>query len=111
MGLDQYAFSRDGNDDDGKVEIMYWRKHANLEGWMANLYHARGGKGDFNCVNLQLFRKDIERLEREYLDLDTAEGFFWGQSYPEHNSDTLSFISLAYEAIDSGRQVIYTSWW
>ena len=48
MGLDQYAFARK-NGEDENIEIMYWRKHANLEGWMAELYASRGGKG---CVQL-----------------------------------------------------------
>jgi len=45
MGLDQYAFARKGeplDDFDGnssseeEIEICYWRKHPNLQGWMEN---------------------------------------------------------------------------
>ena len=110
MGLDQYAFTRK-NDTDEPVQIMYWRKHANLEGWMSDLYHRRGGEGDFNCIDLRLFKEDIEKLEREFRDLEVSEGFFWGQSRPEQNDDTLVFIQKAYEAIEQGHQVIYHSWW
>lgn len=108
MGLDQYAFAQKNGD---KEEIMYWRKHADLAGWMADLYYARGGEGDFNCVQLKLHRHDIEKLEKDHEDLEVAEGFFWGESRPEHIQDTKRFISLAYEALHNGREVYYTSWW
>ena len=109
MGLDQYAFARKAGKED--VEIMYWRKHSNLEGWMANLYNGRGGKGDFNCVELKLTECDIDRLERDFRSLESASGFFWGQSRPEHDDATEDFISLAYKALDDGFEIIYTSWW
>lgn len=112
MGLDQYAFAR--KEKDGIVEnneLMTWRKHANLEGWMAELYHSRGGKGDFNCVDLKLSLSDIERLEKEYRNLETSTGFFWGASTSYHDTSTEDFISLAYKAIEDGYDIIYTSWW
>tara|TARA_Y100001973_G_C5172366_1_gene319846 strand:+ start:187 stop:516 length:330 start_codon:yes stop_codon:yes gene_type:complete len=109
MGLDQYAYARKAGQEDS--QIMYWRKHSNLEGWMANLYNARGGKGDFNCVELKLTEADLDRLEAEYLHLKEARGFFWGQSRPEDNQSTAEFLSLAYKAIDDGYEIIYTSWW
>ena len=40
MGLDQYAFAEKGGEQE---EIFYWRKHANLQGWMENLYIRRHG--------------------------------------------------------------------
>ena len=112
MGLDQYAFAR--KEKDGIVEsnqLMTWRKHANLEGWMANLYHSRGGKGDFNCIDLKLSLTDIENLEKDFKNLEPASGFFWGQSRPGHNADTEDFIALAYKAIEDGYEIVYTSWW
>ena len=111
MGLDQYAFSRKAGTTDNKAELMYWRKHANLEGWMRNLYYQRGGEGEFNCVDLRLFEGDVENLEKEYLDLEHSEGFFWGNSRPEQNDDTMEFIRKAYKAIRAGDEVVYTSWW
>ena len=108
MGLDQYAFARKGEEN---KEIMYWRKHSNLEGWMANLYHSRGGKGDFNCVDLKLTKEDLLNLEKDFKNLEPASGFFWGQSRPEQDKDTEDFISMAYEALDLGYEIIYTSWW
>tara|TARA_A200000159_G_scaffold163425_1_gene189612 strand:- start:2654 stop:2983 length:330 start_codon:yes stop_codon:yes gene_type:complete len=109
MGLDQYAFARKEGEKD--TEIMYWRKHADLEGWMSDLYHSRGGKADFNCVELKLEVQDLERLEREHRNLETAQGFFWGESRPEDLNATDDFLSLAYKAIEDGYDIIYTSWW
>ena len=60
MGLDQYGFARKSGHQD--IEIMYWRKHANLEGWMAGLYRERGGKKEFNCVELKLTEGNLNAL-------------------------------------------------
>mgnify|MGYP001175659976 FL=1 len=109
MGLDQYAFARKQDKQDR--EIMYWRKHANLEGWMADLYAKRGGRGDFNCVELKLRLEDIEQLEKDYRNLEHASGFFWGQSCPENDNQTEDFIAMAYKELKDGYDIIYTSWW
>ena len=109
MGLDQYAFARKEGEEDS--QIMYWRKHSNLEGWMADLYNRRGGKGEFNCVELKLTESDLERLEEEFRNLKEASGFFWGKSLPEDDNSTEDFISMAFKAIEDGYDIIYTSWW
>jgi hypothetical protein len=108
MGLDQYAFAVK---DDERIEIMYWRKHANLEGWMADLYKQRGGKGDFNCVDLKLFEDDILRLRKEHRELRKASGFFWGQSSLAKVENTHEFIQKALQYQSEGYDIIYTSWW
>ena len=109
MGLDQYAFARKEGEEDEK--IMYWRKHANLEGWMANLYRNRGGASEFNCVELKLREEDLDRLSEEHGNLETAEGFFWGQSCEEDISSTNMFLEAAYKKMQDGYEIIYTSWW
>ena len=75
MGLDQYAYARPprkrNNEDD--IQIMEWRKHNRLQGWMQSLWENKGcpnveaeadgdEMGDFNCVELQLTRSDIDEL-------------------------------------------------
>ena len=92
MGLDQYGIARKGaarkvpqtwttTDEDGNekevveyydewedsIELAYWRKHPNLQGWMQELYYEKGGEGEFNCVDLELTLGDLEALE-ETLD-------------------------------------------
>ena len=109
MGLDQYAFARKSGEED--TEIMYWRKHANLEGWMANLYARRGGKGQFNCIELKLTEADLDKLTDEYLGLTKSAGFFWGESYPKQNEDTAEFLSKAEKYLADGYEIIYSSWW
>ena len=37
MGLDQWAYAVKGEE---RKEIYYWRKHPDLEGWAATLWHA-----------------------------------------------------------------------
>lgn len=108
MGLDQYAFAVR---DDERIEIFYWRKHANLEGWMSKLYYDRGGKGEFNCVDLRLFESDLMRLQNEHRDLPAASGFFWGETDDRKISETEAFIKKAFEYQNKGYDIIYTSWW
>ena len=109
MGLDQYAFARKEGQEE--IKLMQWRKHANLEGWMANLYYDRGGAAEFNCVDLKLREEDLDRLQEDYQSLETARGFFWGKSRPEDDVDTQEFIRLAYKHLNDGWTIIYTSWW
>jgi len=108
MGLDQYAFAIK---DDERIELAYWRKHANLQGWMQELYHARGGTEDFNCIPVALDNDDLDRLEKEHTSLETATGFFWGASRPWDVEATADFISKAREYIKKGYTVEYDSWW
>ncbi|HIB21730.1 MAG TPA: hypothetical protein EYO32_09515 [Rhodospirillales bacterium] len=111
MGLDQYAFARK---DGEQINIAQWRKHADLEGWMADVYQARNpSKSDheFNCVELKLFAGDLERLEAEHSNLEQAMGFFWGDSREEDVADTQEFIDKAKSLMEDGWEIIYTSWW
>jgi len=108
MGLDQYAFARKDEED---TEIMYWRKHANLQGWMANLYRARGGVGEFNCVDLKLSEEDLLNLQLQHRSLETCTGFFWGYTSEEKVEETQAFIEKALDMMNDGYEIIYTSWW
>tara|TARA_Y100000034_G_scaffold130808_2_gene190215 strand:- start:27 stop:356 length:330 start_codon:yes stop_codon:yes gene_type:complete len=109
MGLDQYGFARKGEE---QLDIAYWRKHANLEGWMARLYVERGGvEEEFNCTELRLFADDLLALEQQYQNLTLASGFFWGESQDEDDATTRAFIEDAKSLMDDGYEIIYTSWW
>jgi len=123
MGLDQYANARRGEaktDDEGfkyyedSMELAYWRKHPNLQGWMEDLYHEKGGVEEFNCVDLELTLEDLDALE-ESLDeeaLPETAGFFFGQNSDDHYAETdREFIVQARAAIKQGYTVIYSSWW
>jgi hypothetical protein len=114
MGLDMYLNKRLA-DNTSLENIGGWRKHANLHGYMESLYRARGGTDDFNCIPLELTKDDCEKIlalskDREE-GFETAEGFFWGQSYPEHNEETIEHMEEALEAIKLGYTIYYDSWW
>lgn len=123
MGLDQYATARKGDaitDDEGdtyyedSIELAYWRKHPNLQGWMENLYHEKGGDESFNCVDLELDLEDLDALE-ESLDeeaLPETAGFFFGSNADDHYAEAdREFIVAARAAIKQGYTVVYSSWW
>ena len=123
MGLDQYATARRGEaktDDEGYTyqedskELAYWRKHPNLQGWMQDLYHEKGGEEDFNCVDLELTLEDLDALE-ESLDeeaLPETAGFFFGGNADDHYAEEdREFIVAARAAIKQGYTVVYSSWW
>ena len=123
MGLDQYANARRGEgivDDEGytyyedSMELAYWRKHPNLQGWMQELYYEKGGEGDFNCVDVELTLDDLDDLE-ESLDeeaLPETAGFFFGTDSSDHYAEAdREFIREARAAIKKGYTVVYSSWW
>ena len=123
MGLDQYASARKGEpttDDEGytyyedSMELAYWRKHPNLQGWMQDLYHEKGGEEEFNCVDLELTLEDLDALEESLDDeaLPETVGFFFGTDSSDHYAETArEFIREARAAIKQGYTVIYSSWW
>lgn len=108
------VYMSDEKNESTNSEIMYWRKHPNLHGWMEDLYFEKGGKSDcFNCVPVELTLEDLERLEKDVIDgnLPHTSGFFFGESEDSINPKDLEFIKLAKEAIAEGDQVFYDSWW
>ena len=123
MGLDQFAFAIDNNGE--KEEIAYWRKHPNLQGWMENLWEAKGKPGlpedhepgmmgDFNCVPVELNHDDLDDLEDTVRGsgLPSTTGFFFGSDSDDYYKEQdLEFIRKAREALDAGLVVEYNSWW
>ena len=123
MGLDQYATARRGEgtiDEDGytyykdSIELAYWRKHPNLQGWMEDLWLAKGGEGEFNCVDLELKIEDLDLLEQSLDEsaLPETVGFFFGANSDDHYVEQdREFIVQARAAIKQGYKVVYHSWW
>ena len=123
MGLDQYANARRGEaivNEDGytyyedSIELAYWRKHPNLQGFMQELYYEKGGEGEFNCVDVELTLEDLDSLEAT-LDneaLPETVGFFFGGNADDHYAEAdREFIVAARAAIKQGYTVVYSSWW
>lgn len=98
-------------------EIMYWRKHPNLHGWMERLWQERGGGGDsdhFNGVELELTWDDIQALEQDISEgrLPSTTGFFFGQnSDDEYREQDLEFCAAARAELFLGQRVFYNSSW
>lgn len=136
MGLDQnaYAISRqeahllDSQEyKDGELvieseeELMYWRKNAHLQLWMAELAQAKGVVSDafdFNCNRVWLNLNDIETFEEDYAkDADgndnmpdgEGQGFLWGSF--DDREQTLKFIEKAKKCLADGKTVYYTCWY
>lgn len=135
MGLDQYAYvaTRASQLDDyyraletdgaEKVteprEIAYWRKHPNLQGWMQRLWLRKGGDAthtEFNGVELELTREDIDELEEDiksgYMASLHTRGFFFGDTKDEYYRDKdLNFVRTARAELFCGLRVFYNSSW
>jgi len=139
MGLDQYAVARKGEprtvkseytytDQDGvekegfeeylewddTIQLAEWRKHPNLQGWMENLYHEKGGEEEFNCVDLELTLENLDALEAtlDEEELPETAGFFFGGNADDHYAEAdREFIVQARAALKQGYKVFYSSWW
>lgn len=135
MGLDQYAYAvtpevaplaliteRELTDDEtqkleqGKVWITQWRKHADLNKWMEDLYISKGGTDQFNCVPLIITRDDLLNLRMHLQEngneyAERGQGFFWGETRHEDILQDHNFIDRALALIDEGMEVIYYCWW
>ena len=121
MGLDIYACTQSRKPasqvdfvSEDATQIHYWRKRPNLHGWMECLYREKGGSdASFNCVNLQINAKDLDRLEADIRAkaLPVTDGFLFGESDGAEFDGDLRFVTAAREAIALGLTVFYTSWW
>lgn len=121
MGLDMYACITHQHPNQpvdftvtDYTEIHYWRKHADLHGWMADLYFAKAGNNpDFNCATVTLTIHELNQLETAVRtgSLPKTSGFFFGESFGDELDGDLEFIVKAKQAIDEGYTVFYDSWW
>jgi hypothetical protein len=139
MGLDQYAYkvknqpnlpavdakfsewSEDTQDlitfvpDTDIAEIAYFRKYHDLQGWMQNLYHEKGGiDPEFNCNKVELTLEDIDNLEEDIKlnRLPSTSGFFFGTDNTDAYKDPgIEFCENCRDAIKEGCRVFYDSWW
>jgi hypothetical protein len=105
-------------------ELAYWRKHPNLQGWMENLWYNKNAsheslqegenRYDFNGIELELTREDIDKLEQDVLNgkLPHTEGFFFGQPSDDYyREQDLKFCREARAELFLGLKVFYNSSW
>lgn len=75
------------------VEVGYWRKHPDLHGFMVEAF--AGGKDACQRIDLneECLKKVISAVKEE--KLPHTEGFFFGESRPEHKEPTLEILEKA----------------
>lgn len=76
-------------------EIAYWGKNYELLDFMESLYRRKGGKGDFNMVDMILTSEDLKETMRQ--DFIT-----------EYDKEMLEY---ALQRIKDGRLVYFWAWW
>jgi hypothetical protein len=137
MGLDQYAYRRDPEDErtakpgiegvaNQKDVIATWRKHPALHGYMEGLWEKKGknanvpetpfGSGFNAGQEVELTLDDLEELEllvrKDHLGLKYRGGFFFGQDCSKEEADNdLAFVKKAKKLIAKGYRIYYSSWW
>lgn len=103
-----------------ETEIGYWRKHADLHGYMEDLYIERGGTEEFNCVKLPLSKEDCEeiiafareRLEENEDEVEHTTGFFFGQTQKEDWEETIKIFENVLNTVNfDTEEIYYDSWW
>lgn len=110
MGLDMFFVDGSGN------EIKYFRKHADLHGFLSELWCAKNPdktSWDFNCKKLRI-TKDILRKLRKFVDGPHDEhytGFFWGHSTNEDWEETKVLLDDIERRLNNKERVYYDSWW
>jgi len=122
VGLDQYAWTKktEATRDEHEWSTS-WRKHSRLQEFMQSIWVSRGNTPhNFNCVDMELTKKDITLLScavrTGYKDYVCKEGFFWGHQFQEEAAKEsyyydLEFVDAAFDAIDKGLEVYYSCWY
>lgn len=104
------------------INVGYWRKHSDLQGYMEDLYRDKGGTGEFNCVDLILSKEDCEdvieysrkRLQRssQGIEDEHTTGFFFGETQDSDWADTIDIFNKVLAETDwENETVYYSSWW
>ena len=129
MGLDQYAYARTKDtlrsNEDATIELAYWRKHPNLQGWMEQRWLERVAEqgltleespygSSFNGVELELTEEDLLELELDIIsgNLPETKGFFFGNTSDDYYKEQdLAFVKEARANLFLGLKVYYNSSW
>jgi hypothetical protein len=131
MGLDQYLYAASENttaqdlyaDDnpDAREEIGYWRKHADLQGHIEQLWNDAGCPGNdtqqgFNCIPFELSEEQLEHIlecskKQSFGLADGTTGFFFGETRPESHEETVEIVERALKLKHEGKRIFYYSWW
>ena len=100
---------------DSSRELVYWRKHPDIHGWMKNLFFEKGGEteSDFNGDSVWLTVKDVLNLKDaiENDKLPKTSGFFFGDSDGRLKEDDLEKVDSMLDALQNGSLIYYISSW
>ena len=122
MGLDMYIY-REGEELQHRAsyeeyslwksrnQLCYWRKHPNLHGFIVNTF----ADGVDECQRIPLTAKDVRKILKASREgkLPHTEGFFFGQSYSEHDKETELQLTglLGMLKADSTMKIYYQASW
>lgn len=121
--LMQEAGLVDFDESEEPIEVAYWRKHADLNEYMTNLYYEKTPEdcqaSEFNCVRLLLTKDDLldlmEKVVKELAnpgtEFKTGHGFFWGETARKDWIETLDILNKVIESTDFKKETIYYSCW
>ena len=112
MGLDQWLFANKNGRDKDDIELGYWRKVNELQGYFERNYDLE------NCDNKYMTEQEIVsiiydlefRFEEEFTP---TSGFFYG-NYPMDKEDrfyTLYTFQKALRLKQDGFDIWYTCWY
>lgn len=123
MGLDQRvyvtysenALDKTGFDVDAVPDtylVWEWRKHADLQEWMEQLYLKKCGSTEPDCFSILLTEDDITRLreDTESVRLPKTSSPTWGSTIHQY-LDTIKFCDKALEYVKVGTQLFYYASW
>ena len=123
MVLDQYAyrtkqqfssdvFSYNEINRDEVEEIMYWREHPRLQGFMSNLFYKKDGIGvPYIASPLKLTVDDLLELKKQVINKSLPKFSDWYNTSDYYYDDDLLFIEKAIQFINEGYTVYYDCWW
>ena len=129
MGLDQYVFienpknynlenkcpqcnnSPDKCSECKDEQVFYWRKHYDLNGWIAEEV-CPPEITDFNCERIPLTKDHIMKLFNLVISKELSSYSSWQESSSEeYGIEDLIFIKTAMEHMRNGRELYYYAWW
>lgn len=120
MGMDQYVYKVKGEPYRNwkglcypeETRIQDWCDRYDIQNWMTQLFHKKGGQGEFNCDKVWLEEEDLLWLLDAIVG-DKLPSTWWQEKeyYEEEKDDDSRFIDEALTALAEGYKLYYTSWW
>lgn len=121
--LTTYGLSKDFRNSSDHVDVVYWRKHADLNEYFTSLYYKKTPEAfqveEFNLTRLILTKEDIleliEKIKQELAKpgsvFEEGNGFFWGETDLEDWKYTLDKLNMALETTDFENETLYYECW